>query len=188
MRTGDCPPWPLAGRLGWRRQVTEVDAMGNPGRSRTDRMGMRLGYVLHDPDLRERGRVLMCDSTQLEAALKAASATQAEQLQIDRTTAMRALYEDGVLIADTSEGKVRLTAKCRLHIEQRTGRMVTLHLDKVIGEDLDEDDIARRPTTRPRTRRGGSDGAGAGGPAGGLPGVDPPSETHTRWTIHSKQS
>ena len=34
------------------------------------------GYVLHDPDpTRERGRVLMCDSTQLEAVLKAASST-----------------------------------------------------------------------------------------------------------------
>ena len=178
VRTGDCPPWPLAGRLGWRRQVTEVDAMGNPGRSRTDRMGMRLGYVLHDPDLRERGRVLMCDSTQLEAALKAASATQAEQLQIDRTTAMRALYEDGVLIADTSEGKVRLTAKCRLHIEQRTGRMVTLHLDKVIGEDLPEDDIPVDPQPDRGPDSTGSDGAGAGGPASGLPGVDPPTDPH----------
>ncbi|MGV1010103.1 MAG: hypothetical protein ACOYBY_16100 [Dermatophilaceae bacterium] len=140
-------------------------------------MGMRLGYVLHDPDLRERGRVLMCDSTQLEAALKAASATQAEQLQIDRNTAMRALYEDGVLIADLSEGKVRFTAKCRIHIEQRTGRMVTLHLDKVIGEDLDEDDTPVQPPPNRGPGSGGSHGAGDPGPAGGsIPGMEPPAD------------
>ena len=120
VRTGDCPPWPLAGRLGWRRQITDLDAAGHPTKRRNDRMGMRLGYVLHDPDPRERGRVLMCDSTQLEAVLKAASATQAEQLQIDRNTAMRALYDDQVLIADTCEGKVRFTTKCRIHVEERT--------------------------------------------------------------------
>ncbi len=140
VRTGECPPWPLAGRLGWRRTIGETDTMGHSSKIRNERMGLRLGYVLHDPDLRERGRVLMCDSTQLEAALKAASGTQTEQLQIDRLTAQRALYDEGVLIPDLSEqGRVRLTTKCRIHVEQRTGRMVTLHLDEILGEDLDNE-------------------------------------------------
>ena len=137
VRSGECPPWPLAGRLGWRRSPVELDSYGQPSKYRLERNGMRLGYVLHDPDLRERGRVLMCDSTQLEAVLKAASGTQAERLEIDRNTACRALQEEGVLIADDSEGRTRHTIKCRLYAEERTARMVTLHLDKIIGEDGD---------------------------------------------------
>lgn len=167
VRTGDCPPWPLAGRLGWRRQITDLDAAGHPTKRRNDRMGMRLGYVLHDPDPRERGRVLMCDSTQLEAVLKAASATQAEQLQIDRNTAMRALYDDQVLIADTCEGKVRFTTKCRIHVEERTGRMVTLHLDKVIGQDPDDEHDIDPPDGTPDPGDGGAAAPGDPGDAAG---------------------
>ena len=133
VRTGDCPPWPMAGRLGWRRQVTEVDHGGHAVRTRVDRMGTRLGYVLHDPGVRDRGRVLMCESAALEAVLKTASATQAEQLQIDRRTAMTALYEDGVLIGDLSEPPlIRHTVHCNIPAENRSNvRMVTLHLDKI---------------------------------------------------------
>lgn len=101
VRTGDCPPWPLAARLGWRRTATDIDSHGMPVRSRVDRQGQQLGYVLHDPGPKDRGAVLMLESTALEAALKAASGTQAEQFQIDRNTACRALYDEGVLIAST---------------------------------------------------------------------------------------
>lgn len=175
VRTGDCPPWPIAGRLGWRRQVTEVDQLGMAVRSKHERMGLRLGYVMHDPGTRDRGRVLMCDSTQLEAALKAASATQAEQLQIDRNTAMRALHEDGVLIPDESEGKTRFTTKCRIHCEDRTGRMVSLVLERIIGEDLDgEDDPSGDHPDGPDRPGGGgaADSAGDGPPF--LPGLSTP--------------
>ena len=84
VRDGKCPPWPLAGRLGWRRTITELDAIGQPLRYRQERNGIRLGYVCTTLTPRERGRVLMCDSTQLEAVLKASSSTQAEKLEIDR--------------------------------------------------------------------------------------------------------
>jgi len=156
VRTGECPPWPLASRLGWVRTATELDVYSKPNKWRHERKGMRLGYVLHDPDLRERGRVLMCDSTQLEAVLKAASSTQAERLEIDRNTACRALHEEGVLVADTSEGRTRHTTKCRLYAENRTARMVTLHLDQIIGDD-------GNPTDQD-TARGGTDPDGAGQP------------------------
>ena len=139
VRTGECPPWPLAGRLGWRRTVTETDMMGSPSKYRLERNGIRLGYVMHDPGPKDRGRVLMCESTQLEAVLKAASATQAEKLEIDRNTACRALHDEHVLIPDTSEGRTRHTVKCRIHAEERDARMVTLYLDRVID---DEDDAA----------------------------------------------
>lgn len=141
VRSGECPPWPLAGRLGWRRTIiseaSEQDSL--PARYRLDRGQIRLGYVLHDPGPRERGRLLMCDSTQLEAVLKAAAGTQAERLEIDRATACRALHDEGVLIADESEGRVRHTLKCRIYAEDRTARMVALDLDRVIGDDIDED-------------------------------------------------
>lgn len=139
VRTGECPPWPLAGRLGWRRTAIETDVTGSPTKYRLERNGIRLGYVMHDPGPKDRGRVLMCDSTQLEAVLKAASATQAEKLEIDRNTACRALHDEHLLIPDTSEGRTRHTIKCRIHAEDRDARMVTLYLDRIIdGEDDDE--------------------------------------------------
>lgn len=157
VRTGECPPWPLAGRLGWRRTTTETDMMGSPSKYRLERNGIRLGYVMHDPGPKDRGRVLMCDSTQLEAVLKAASATQAEKLEIDRNTACRALHDEHVLIPDTSEGRTRHTVKCRIHAEERDARMVTLYLDRVIEDEDDE------------TVRGPDDG-------GDIPGDDRPQD------------
>ena len=138
VRTGQCPPWPLAGRLGWRETVLDVDGIGHPSKIRQERNGMRLGYVCHDPTPRERGRVLMCESTQLEAVLKAAGSHQAERLEIDRATATRALLDEGVLIYDHAEG--RDTVWCRVHAENRKARMITLHLDKIIGDDGEDGD------------------------------------------------
>lgn len=181
VRTGDCPPWPLAGRLGWRRTITDTDPVGNPLRTRLDRCGIRLGYVLHDPDAKERGRVLMCDSTQLEAVLKAASGTQAEKLEIDRNTACRALHEEGVLIPDDSEkGRVRHTVKCRIYTENRTVRMVALHLDRVIGPDDDvDDDRPDPPSPRPpRSTPGWTN-------PHGVDGSTPPAHAGTNVAHHS---
>ena len=141
-RDGNNPPWPLAGRLGWRRTCVAEAAEGLPARYRLDRGGLRLGYVLHDPGPKERGRVLMCEPSQIEAAIKAAGSTQVERLEIDWKTAARALYDEGTLIGDaTSEaGRVRLTLKCRIQAEGTDMRMAVLHLDQIIGEDGDEDD------------------------------------------------
>ena len=162
VRTGECPPWPLAGRLGWRRTVTETDMTGSPSKYRLERNGIRLGYVMHDPGPKDRGRVLMCESTQLEAVLKAASATQAEKLEIDRNTACRALHDEHVLIPDTSEGRTRHTVKCRIHAEERDARMVTLYLDRVIDED--GDDVDNGPND-------GGDTPGGDGPHDGPSGL-----------------
>jgi hypothetical protein len=144
VRSGDCPPWPLAARLGWRRSVLDTNEIGTPLKYRLEAKGIRLGWVLHDPRSGERGRVLMCDSTQLEAVLKAASATQTEKLEIDRSTACRALHDEGILIPDTSEGRVRHTAKCQIYAEDRTARMVVLRLDAILGDtggpDAPDDD------------------------------------------------
>ena len=63
--------------------------------------------------------------TRIEAVLKAASATQAEKLEIDRNTACRALHDEHVLIPDTSEGRTRHTVKCRIHAEERDARIAT---------------------------------------------------------------
>lgn len=142
VRTGDCPPWPLARQLGWRRSVPDPHGVPGGERVRIDRLGIPLGYVCHDPGAKERGRVIMCESTQLEAVLRAASSTQAERLEIDRNTACRALAEEGVLLVDSSEGRTRHTLKCVLYAEESAvRRMVTLRLDPIIGTDpVDPDD------------------------------------------------
>lgn len=141
VRTGDCPDWPLARRLGWTRTVVDDGGFDRPEKIRLDRGKINLGYVLTDPDPARdpRGRVLICESTQLEAVLKAASATQTEQMQIDRITAMRALFDEGILIGGDEGGKLRYTVKQRIHCEGRDARRVVLRLDKIVGagdEDL----------------------------------------------------
>ena len=153
VRTADCPPWPLGARLGWRRQILEQDHHGGITRQRFERAGaIRLGYVLHDPGFRDRGRVLMCGVNQLEAVVKAAGATLAERLEIDGVTAVRALDEMGALVVDRSD-KNRRTTKCTIHCEgKRTTRMVTIRLDALLGDEGEQSDD------------GEQHGPGAGGP------------------------
>lgn len=149
VRTGDCPPWPLAKQLGWRRTVLDQgDSDGFGRKVRFDRMGVSLGYVRHDPGPKESdGRVLMCDSTQIEAVLRAAGSTQTERLEIDRTTACKALAEAQVLLFEEEKGtgKVRYTKKCELYAEGSTRRMVLLRLDAILGSLGDEDDEPASP-------------------------------------------
>ncbi len=177
VRTGQCPPWPLAGRLGWRQTVLDTDPHGI-NKVRNERSGMRLGYVLHNPTPRERGRLLMCESTQLEAVLKAASATQAEKLEIDRTTACRALRDEGVLVVDESEGRTRHTVHCAIYAEERSARMTALHLDKIIGDEPDDDGQPAAPAGGGTVPVDGSCVPGPTGhraktPADKPPGLDP---------------
>lgn len=139
VRTGEPPPWPLNSRLGWRRQHLDLDAYGVAQRTRYEARGIRLGWVMHDPGARDRGRMLMCESTQLEAVLKSASATQAERLEIDRATALRALDDLGALVRDTSD-RARWTIKCTVHTEARTARLVAIRLDDLLGDGEDPKD------------------------------------------------
>jgi hypothetical protein len=179
-RTGDCPPWPLAGQLGWRRQVIETDQLGNALKTRVDRLGTRLGYVMHDPGVRDRGRVIMCPSAALEAVIKTASATQAEQLHIDRTTALRALAdEDVVLFEREKNGKMRFTLHCNLPAEDRdAARMVVLRLDRLIDEDEDGQDCGAGPD--------GDDDA-PGGRTAPVPGLPGPSTEHDPHRVDDPQ-
>ena len=136
VRTADCPPWPMGARLGWRRQILDQDHHGGINRQRFERAGaIRLGYVMHDPGPRDRGRELMCGINQLEAVVKAAGATLAERLEIDGVTAVRALDEMGALVVDRSD-KNRRTSKCTIHCEgKRVARMVTIRLDVLLGDE-----------------------------------------------------
>jgi len=170
-RTGDCPPWPMASQLGWRRQVVETNELGTPTRIKVERMGTRMGYVMHDPGVRDRGRVIMCPSTVLEAVIKTASATQAEQLQIDRQTAMRALAEEDVIYYDRERttGKIRFTLKCNLPAEDRDdARMVVLRLDRIIDEGYDGGDDPTTPDPEDGDDGGRSDEPPATPPLPGL--------------------
>ncbi len=177
-RTGDCPPWPLAGQLGWRRQVIETDNLGNPLKTRVERLGTRLGYVMHDPGVRDRGRVIMCPSAALEAVIKTASATQAEQLQIDRTTALRALADEDVVFFEREKnGKMRFTLHCSLPAEGRdAARMVVLRLDRLVDEDESGADDPPPTGSGPDSGDEGSDRQPPREPV--LPGLSPDEDPH----------
>lgn len=161
VRSGDCPPWPLGRQLGWRRTVMEGRGADQAQQVRFDRMGVPLGYVRHDPNGKETdGRVLMCDSTQLEAVIRAAASTQAEKLEIDRNTACKALAEAGVLLTERSGGIIRYTKKCEIYAEDVSRRMTVLKLDSIItglGDDDDND-----PARPDRPDDDGDTGSSAG--------------------------
>ena len=169
-RTGDAPPWPLAGRLGWRRTQLAEPSDGLPAKYRLDARGIKMGYVLHDPEARERrGQVLMCEPAQVEAVIKSAAATQVEKLEIDWKTAARALYDEGILLGDTSEaGRVRLVLKCRLYAEDnRDVRMAVLRLTDIIGEVRGDDEGDAEDEAGPGEDPG--DGPGDGPEPGSSP-------------------
>lgn len=141
VRTGEPPPWPLAGRLGWRRVAVALDEFGQP-RYRMESRGIRFGYVLHNPDSREGCAQLMVESTGLEQVLQATAKTMADAPQIDRGTAIRALHDEGVLIAEERAGRTpRYTVQRTLHCEDgRRQRMTVLRLSKLLGDGHDDDD------------------------------------------------
>ena len=139
VRTGEAPDRPLAGRLGWRR--TLVSDYQEIKKYREDARGIRLGYVLTDPGPRDGEAQLLIESTALEQVLKAA-ATMSDAPQIDRGTALRALYDEGVLIAEERAGKTpRYTVQRTIHCEERRQRMTALRLWAILGDGPDDGQI-----------------------------------------------
>lgn len=184
VRDGGTPPWPLAGRLGWRRVSMGADYSTGAERYRFDAKGIRFGYVLHDPDGTERVAQLIVDPTGLDQVLKAVGSTMSDAPQLDRGTAMRALYDEGVLIAEKNGSHTpRLMVKRTLHCEGRGEvRMVALRLHELLGDP--PEDEQELPETGPDTDAGPAgeaaapaEGAEAGDGSGGgqtllTPGVD----------------
>src|SRR3546814_20251992 len=65
-----------------------------------------------------------------------------DSLQIDRGTALRALYDEGVLIAEERKGRMpRYTVQRMIKCENRRQRMVVLRLHKLFGEYLDDFEV-----------------------------------------------
>jgi len=166
IRTGEAPPWPLAGRLGWRRTPMGTDYKTGDERHRIESKGIRFGYVLHDPTATERVAQLIVDPSGLDQVLKATAATMSDAPQLDRGTAMRALYDEGVLIAEANGARApRLMVKRTLHCENRGEvRMVALRLAELLGDDPDGDS----------TPGGLTPPHGRGGPRGGAASPPPP--------------
>jgi hypothetical protein len=162
VRTGDAPPWPLAGRLGWRRTQVGVDEIGQP-KYKMEARGIRLGYVMHDPGPKDGdpGGELRIESTALEQVLKAAGQQMSDGLQVDRGTAIRYLYDEGILVAEHSKTTKapRFTVKRTLHCEHRWDRMTTLRLTRLLGVDAGEEGRDEPPPTPPDDR--GPEPAGA---------------------------
>ncbi len=168
IRSGDAPPWPLAGRLGWRRTNLGTDHHSGDDKYRLEPKGIRFGYVLHNPTATERVAQLIVDPSALDQVLKATAATMADAPHLDRGTAMRALYDEGVLIAERNGARSpRLMVKRTLHCEGgREIRMVALRLDELLG---DEPPAPAQPTDPDMPPDGGpTDTAGSPPAPGGL--------------------
>ncbi len=146
VETGEVPDWPLASRLGWRRFTVGQDNSGHP-RWREEARGLRLGYVLTNPRQGDGEAQLLMDSTALEQVLKAASQSMTDAPQLDRGTAKRALYDEGILIAEQCNGKPpRYEVQRSIRCENRRKRMVALRLYKVLGDEDPNAGTAENPT------------------------------------------
>ena len=88
--------------------------------------------------------------------------------QLDRGTAVRALYDEGILIAEERDGKTpRFTMQRSVPCEQRRQRVTVLRLDELLGnwdEDVPLPDEDGPDDGGPGGGPGDSD---SGGPAGG---------------------
>src|SRR3546814_8011598 len=68
--------------------------------------GIRLGYVVANPRPCDGEPQILIDLLALEQVLKSAGQMLTDSLQIDRGTALRALYDEGVLIAEERKGRM----------------------------------------------------------------------------------
>lgn len=173
VRTGEEPEWPLASRLGWRRQIMSTDEFGTT-KYRSESRGLKLGWVMTDPDEfreGERCRQLYLESTALEQILQLVGKQMADGLNIDRGTATRALHDEGILIGEARKDTTpRLTVKRKIHCEERSARVTALRLDLVLDDE--PEDEPPLPGIDPGD--GSSGGPGGGNQDGpGLPGSTP---------------
>lgn len=133
VRGGMSPSWPLAAQLGWAKSTRDPDHdQYEPGRN-------FLGWVLAEPGLHEGEPQLLLDPAAFEAVLKAASSTMTSGITVDRSSALRALCEEGTLIPENRTGTTpRFTVQRKIHCEHRRKRVVALRLWDVI-DNTDDD-------------------------------------------------
>lgn len=167
--TGQAPSdWSMAACLGWRRSVVGETSDGTP-RWRAEGRGVRLGYVVANPRPCDGQPQVLLDPMALEQVLKATGQTMTDTLQIDRGTALRALYDEGVLIAEERKGRMpRYTVQRMVKCENRRQRMVALRLHKLLGSDGPEDQVTNDAGSSDPTLGGDSSDSSTpvpGGPA-----------------------
>lgn len=168
--TGQAPAdWSMAACLGWRRSVVGETSDGTP-RWRAEGRGVRLGYVVANPRPCDGQPQVLLDPMALEQVLKATGQTMTDTLQIDRGTALRALYDEGVLIAEERKGRMpRYTVQRMVKCENRRQRMVALRLHKLLGSDGPEDQVTSDAGSSAPTPGGDSSNSSTpevlGGPA-----------------------
>ena len=141
VRTGGAPEFPLATQLGWYRSEAGYD-YDERTKQRTPRYrvdhhrGIRAGYVMQDRDGRDQ---LLMTTTQFDDVLSAAAGRLSSGVDIGRTEAMRALLEDGVLIAERRRGTTpQMQVKRTLHcLDGAVRRMVALRLGHILDEGLE---------------------------------------------------
>lgn len=162
VKSGDCPEWPLAGRLGWRRTLMSSDEL-HGAKYRYDARGIKLGWVQTQASSQGEGcRQLFLESTAaLEQVIQAVAKQMTDAPQMDRGTAVRALYDEGILIAEERAGKTpRFTVQRSIPCEDRRTRVTALRLDKLLGEG---DDPTLDEGGWPGGPQDGSDGSGTSG-------------------------
>ena len=140
VRTGSEPPWPLASRLGWRRQPIGYDQVTQEVKHRYEPRGLRLGYVMHDPGARDGDCAqIYAEKEGLEQLLKDTAGKMTDGLQVDIGTTARMLCDEGVLVPEiSSSGAKRYTVKRTVHCENgRSARFYVLRLHRLFGDDDD---------------------------------------------------
>lgn len=137
IETGECPEWPLASRLGWRRTL----ANGGPLASVTsaswkyDPRGVFAGYVNLASDGPAEAELVM-QRLQLEQVIKAAAQGLADAPLMDSGTALRALSDSGVLVSARSGGTGSgWTSSRTIRCIGARRRMVVLDLKKLFGDE-----------------------------------------------------
>jgi hypothetical protein len=151
IETGDCPQWPIAARLGWRRIALPG---GDPLNAwRHDPKGSPAGWVNLQPRRGDLGgpQVLMT-RLQLDQVITTAARTLSEAPLLDSRTAMQDLADVGVLVSHRNGDGRGWTQKRTIYATGAHQRMVVLDLHRLLGDEPDEAEDDADPSSPPGTR------------------------------------
>lgn len=151
---GQAPDFPLAARLGWKRQG--MSAMGTP---RVEAGGIPLGWINPQGD---GGAEIYLEPSALGHVLSKTRAAMDVALELDEATAKRALFDEGLLITDARQpGKApKMTKSRNLNCLGARRRVLVIPFNKLFPEDEEGGDPRLFGKTAPKsptplTRRGG---------------------------------
>lgn len=174
VQDGAAPSFPLAARLGWKRQ-------GGAASERVEARGIPLGWI--NPDS-ENGPEIYLEPRALPHVLAQARTAMDVQIELDEATAKRALYDEGILVTDAAQpGKAPKMTKTRNLpcIGART-RVLVIPFGQLFPDDDEGGDPRlfgkRAPTgPTPLTRRSTTPASPSSAPAQQQPAATAPAAT-----------